>query len=384
MLGGSRSSLQPLKYLLGGQKKCACKYSLEKLMSNMTSSRLILQDGDIFEGLSPAWQERPLVGEVVFSTGMTGYVESLTDPSYAGQILVFTYPLIGNYGVPDPSKWESEKIHAVGVVISQLSPSFHHHEAQCAFVEWLRAQNVPLIIGVDTRALTKLLRSSGVSLGTITRGKTFPRAYTDPNRAHLVAQVSRPTPKKVGKGEKKIIAVDCGMKENILRHLQEFPWEIKRVPFDYDYMQEEWDGLFISNGPGDPKMCKETIALLKKALATKKPIFGICLGAQLLALALGAKTYKMRFGHRGHNQPCFYLPSKRCFLTSQNHGYAIEEKSLPKQWHVTFRNLNDGTVEGIEHATLPHFAVQFHPEAAPGPVDTRWLFEKFYKHVNDG
>lgn len=347
----------------------------------MTPSRLVLESGEVFEGLAPAWQDSSFFGEVVFSTGMMGYVESLTDPSFAGQILTFTFPLIGNYGVPKQALWESKKIHAHGVIISELSPTYHHHQAISSLKDWLYAQRVPLLTGVDTRALTKLLRERGVALGAITSEKKNPKKFLDPNEQHLVKLVSIKEPKEYGQGPKKIIAVDCGMKENIIRCLQDFPWKIKRVPFDYDYSQEEWDGVFISNGPGDPAVCKETVAIMKKAMQRKKPIFGICLGSQLMGLAIGARTYKLRYGHRGHNQPCIYLPDSRCYLTSQNHGYAVDEKTLPKNWKVSFRNLNDGTVEGLEHATLPFFSVQFHPEASPGPTDTRWLFEKFYNLI---
>ncbi|MFI5333878.1 MAG: glutamine-hydrolyzing carbamoyl-phosphate synthase small subunit [Chlamydiales bacterium] len=345
----------------------------------MIAARLILQTGESFEGTSPTWQDKPFFGEVVFTTGMTGYVETLTDPSYAGQIIVFTYPLIGNYGVPLPSEWESEKIHAHGVVVNISSERFHHHAAEQSFLDWLKKQNVALLSGVDTRALTKRLRMQGVSQGVITSGSEKLRFAT--SSEHLVAKVSRKKPAIYGKGKKKIIAVDCGMKENILRCLLKHAWEIKRVPFDYDYTHEEWDGVFLSNGPGDPTLCTETITILKKAMKRKKPIFGICLGAQLMALALGSRTYKLRYGHRGQNQPCLHLETKRSYLTSQNHGYAIDEKSLPKEWRVSFRNLNDQTVEGIEHINLPFSAVQFHPEGAPGPVDTEWLFEKFYAQI---
>lgn len=345
----------------------------------MIPSRLFLHSGESFEGDAPAWQSKPFFGEVVFTTGMMGYVESLTDPSYAGQILVFTYPLIGNYGVPSPQEWESGKIHAHGVIVSEPSFSTHHHAAKLSFVEWLKGEGVPLLCGVDTRALTKLLRVHGVTLGAISAQK--PKKFLDPNKSDLVAQVSLRQPKEYGSGKKKIIAVDCGMKENIVRCLSRFPGRIKRVPFDYDYTNEEWDGVFVSNGPGDPIACKKTVAILQKAMERKKPIFGICLGAQLMALAIGAKTYKLRYGHRGQNQPCLHLPDKRCYLTSQNHGYAIDEKTLPKGWEVSFRNLNDETVEGIEHRSLPFFAVQFHPEATPGPVDTEWLFKKFHELI---
>ncbi len=345
----------------------------------MVPARLVLHNGETYEGSSPAWQKNTFFGEVVFTTGMVGYVESLTDPSYAGQILTFTYPLIGNYGVPKKQLWESGKIHASGVIIGELSPFYAHYQAEKSLLEWLEEQKVPLLVGVDTRALTKSLRERGVALGAITKEKKDPDHFSDPNQTHLVAKVSSPLIKEYGSGKKKIIAVDCGMKENILRCLLQFPVKVKRVPYDYDYLQEDYDGIFISNGPEDPDMCKETIALLQKAILKDKPIFGICLGAQLLALSIGAKTYKLPYGHRGQNQPCQTPESGRCYLTSQNHGYAIEETSLPEDWKVTFRNLNDLSVEGISHRTRPFFAVQFHPEASPGPVDAMYLFKQFYE-----
>lgn len=342
-------------------------------------AKLLLENGEAYEGISPDWCEEESFGEVVFTTGMTGYVESITDPSFAGQILTFTFPLIGNYGVPDQKFWESSKIHLRGLVLSELSLFCDHHQAVKSLGAWLKEQKVPFICGVDTRALTKSLRSQGVALGAIAKGKKNPVHFPDPNQTHLVASVSTKQVQEFGKGKKTIIAVDCGMKENILRSLLKFPVKVKRVPFDYDYSEEEFDGVFISNGPGDPMICKETIAVLQKVLKKKKPVFGICLGAQLLALGIGAKTFKLPYGHRGQNQPCAHLNSRRCFLTSQNHGYAIDEKTLPKGWEVTFRNLNDSSVEGIAHCTYPFFAVQFHPEASPGPLDTLWLFEQFYK-----
>ncbi len=351
--------------------------SVDKLIP----ARLVLQNGEIYEGTSPEWCKEDAFGEVVFTTGMTGYVESLTDPSYAGQILTFTFPLIGNYGVPQQPLWESEKAHLRGVVMSEISPFYDHHQAVSSLDEWLKSQGVPYICQVDTRALTKSLRTQGVALGAIVVGEKNPHSFPDPNQTHLVSSVCTKTVREYGKGKKVIIAVDCGMKENIIRSLLEFPLKIKRVPFDYDYSEEEFDGIFISNGPGDPIVCKETVAILQKALKRKKPVFGICLGAQLLALAIGAKTFKLPYGHRGQNQPCEYLENGRCFLTSQNHGYAIDEKTLPKGWEVTYRNLNDSSVEGIAHKTHPFFAVQFHPEASPGPVDNLWLFEKFYKSL---
>lgn len=344
----------------------------------MVPSKLILESGEVFPGFSPDWQEGSYFGEVVFSTGMTGYVESLTDPSFAGQILTFTYPLIGNYGVPSSESWESEKVQAAGVVTGWVNEFPSHWDSECSLLEWLKQQRVPLITGVDTRELTKLLRKKGVALGAICMDKS-PRKFLDPNETHLVKKVSLPGKQVYGAGKKKILAVDCGMKENILRCLMKFPVQIVRVPFDYDYSDDDYDALFLSNGPGDPAVCKETIAILKKNLKRGKPFMGICLGAQLLALAIGGKTYKLKFGHRGQNHPCIDLERKVSVLTSQNHGYAIDEKSLPDDWKVYFRSLNDESVEGIIHKKHPYFAVQFHPESHPGPTDAFYLFEKFYE-----
>lgn len=343
---------------------------------------VILETGEVFHGQAPAMQEGIHFGEVVFNTGMTGYVESLTDPSYTGQILVFTYPLIGNYGVSSKDSWESSAIHVSGVVMSELAPHYSSHSAEQSLADWLINNKIPFITGVDTRALTKRLRMQGVIPGAIVSGNVTPNAFEDFSGKHWVEHVSIKEPKIYGSGEKLIIAVDCGMKENIIRCLTQFPVRVKRVPHDYDYSNEEFDGLFISNGPGDPVHCQETIRILKNALAKKKPTFGICLGTQLMALAVGAKTYKLPFGHRAQNQPCLDVTTGRCFLTSQNHSYAVDETTLPADWQVSFRNLNDQSVEGIEHKQLPFYAVQFHPEAAPGPLDTQWLFQKFYDLIS--
>ncbi len=343
----------------------------------MKKSYLILESGEIFEGEAPDWQEGVFPGEVVFTTGMCGYNESLTDPSFADQILVFTYPLIGNYGVADPSTWESKKIHAAGVVVNESCENWSHHAGLQSLQEWLKKEGVPLLTGVDTRALTKTLRSKGALLGAISDKNAAP-TFVNPNLEHLVAKVSISEKKTFGEGKKRVIAVDCGMKESMFRQLEKFPIEIVRVPYNYDYSEEPFDGVFLSNGPGDPIQCAETVAILKKAMKKNKPIFGVCLGSQLLAHAAGAKTYKLPFGHRGQNQPCMDLDTGKCYITSQNHGFAVDEKSLPEDWEVVFRNLNDASVEGIAHATLPFYAVQFHPEASPGPTDTRWFFERFY------
>jgi len=343
----------------------------------MIPSKLILASGEIFPGYSPQWQKDPFFGEVVFCTGMTGYVESLTDPSYAGQILIFTYPLIGNYGVSPKQTWESKKIQVSGIGVAHLSEFTSHWDSEKSLLNWLEEERIPLITGIDTRELTKHLRKTGVALGAI--AQKVPDAFFDPNQNHLVKQVSCKKKVKLGSGKKRVIAIDCGIKENILRYFSKYPIEIIRVPFDYDYSEEPFDALFISNGPGDPSQCTETIAILKKALQKQKPTFGICLGAQILALAIGAKTYKLKFGHRGQNHPCLDIEQNKAILTSQNHGYAIDEKTLPSDWRVTFRSLNDQSVEGISHKTLPFFAVQFHPENHPGPVDAEYLFDHFYE-----
>lgn len=335
---------------------------------------LTLSDGTSWKGLMPDWLDEPYQGEVVFNTGMTGYIESLTDPSYTKQILVFTYPLIGNYGVI-PEASESNKIQVSGIIVSEAAAHWSHSAAQQSLMEWLKSENVPILAGVDTRALTKHLRTSGTMNGAIA---DKPGATVAKTQEKTFVTVPEPiTYKKAG--QKKIILVDCGSKENIVRRLLDLPVTVKRVPYDYDYTDESYDGVVLSNGPGDPTDYAATIAIAKKALAKGKPVFGICLGSQIMALAAGAKTYKLKFGHRGHNQPCLELDNKRGFITSQNHGYAIDAKTLPKDWRVTFQNLNDGSVEGIAHKSKPFFSVQFHPEACPGPTDTEWLFEKFHE-----
>ncbi|MBI4239564.1 glutamine-hydrolyzing carbamoyl-phosphate synthase small subunit [Candidatus Uhrbacteria bacterium] len=339
---------------------------------------LRLKSGLVLQGRAPEWQRGISQGEVVFTTGMTGYVETLTDPSYTGQIIVFTYPLVGNYGVPDPRYWESKKIHAAGAVFSHISTIWSHAQGQHSLEEWLKKQHVPFLTHVDTRTLTLHVRKQGCTPGIIDCEGGETHISFDSQDNNPVSQVSVPKKQTAGKGTKKIIAVDCGMKEGIMTELLSFDTTVMRVPHDYDYTRDEYHGIFISNGPGDPQMAQSTITILKKALKQKKPIFGICLGSQLLALAAGAKTYKLPYGHRGHNQPCKNMLDGTCVMTSQNHGYAVDEKTLPKAWRVTYRNLNDMTVEGVAHATRPFFSVQFHPEGRPGPVDSRSLFDDFY------
>ncbi|HEX4775108.1 MAG TPA: glutamine-hydrolyzing carbamoyl-phosphate synthase small subunit [Candidatus Saccharimonadales bacterium] len=337
-------------------------------------SKLYISDGSVFEGFMSEQQAQAGVGEVVFNTGMTGYVESLTDPSYNNQILVFTYPLLGNYGV-QPGDAESDKIRVRGVVVSELDWQGSHSGSSSGLADWLASQNIPVMWGVDTRALTKHLREKGTMLGAIsTEPVDAGKLKIKPSFVSVKKPVSYNQ-----QHAKKVILVDCGAKENILRSLLKLPVQVKRVPLDYDYTNEDYDGVVISNGPGNPEDYKPTIAITKQALAGNKPVFGICLGNQLMALAVGAKTYKLKYGHRGHNQPCLEENGQRCYITSQNHGYAIDAGSLPKGWQVSFSNLNDGSVEGIRHSSKPFFSVQFHPEAAPGPTDTHWLFERFYK-----
>lgn len=339
-------------------------------------SALVLSDGKKFSGVSPDWQDGTFVGEVVFNTGMTGYVESLTDPSYTNQILVFTYPLIGNYGVQIADQ-ESSKIQVNGVVVSEIALNPSHLDSNNSLIGWLKSQKIPIITNVDTRELTKYLRTRGTMIGAISSTDT---KSTDFKLSAKKVSVDKPILHNTAH-KKKIILVDCGTKQNILRSLLKLPIQVKQVPHDYDYTNEIYDGVVISNGPGDPTDYQATIKIAKKALAKNKPVFGICLGTQIMALAAGAKTYKLLFGHRGHNQPCKETDSEHCYVTSQNHGYAIDEKSLPKEWKVSFRNLNDKSVEGIEHKTKPFFSVQFHPEAHPGPTDTEWLFERFFKSL---
>ncbi len=349
----------------------------------MRPGYLILESGQLFEGQAPEWQERDFLGEVVFTTGMCGYMESLTDPSFAGQILVFTFPLIGNYGIADPKVWESEKSHVAGVVVNESCDHWSHHSGLISLKEWLEKENIPLLTEVDTRAVTKILRTRGTPLGAITSRKESALNFSDLNSEHLVEKVSICQKRVYGNdgGLKRIVAVDCGMKESMLRSLSRYPVEIVRVPHDYDYSEESFDGVFLSNGPGDPMRCSRTIAVLQKAMRKEKPIFGVCLGSQMLALAAGATTYKLPFGHRGQNQPCIDVETGKCYITSQNHGYAVDEKSLPDDWKVVFRNLNDGSVEGIAHKKYPFYSVQFHPEACPGPTDTKWFFDKFWSSL---
>jgi carbamoyl-phosphate synthase small subunit len=338
----------------------------------MKIAQLELEDGTIFAGRQFGFP-KSVSGEVVFNTGMVGYTESLTDPSYSGQILVLTYPLVGNYGVP--ANFESERIHASALVVAELALEYSHADAQKSLPQWLHEQGVPCLSGIDTRALTKRLRRQGCMLGKVVAGEQDV-AFEDPNRRDLVACVTRERIVYEGSG-KTVVVVDCGAKASIIDELRARDLRVIRVPSDHDFLEEQFDALLVSNGPGDPSVNRTTIRNIERAMRLGRPIMGICLGHQMLALAAGAKTYKLKFGHRGHNQPCVEAGTGRCYITSQNHGFAVDPASLPEGWEAWFTNANDGSNEGMRHRSRPFMSVQFHPEAAPGPVDSRHLFDRF-------
>ena len=402
-------------------------------------AHLYLDDGSVHIAGRSFGAPASCSGEVVFNTGMVGYPEALTDPSYRGQILVLTFPLIGNYGVPDdsvfdeyglPRHFESNEIHIAGLVVSSYSWEHSHWAAHSSLAAWLKKAGIPGMYGVDTRALTIKIRECGKTLlgnlvvvsvffpmmhvvqapvnpppPQLTRASPFfPPAqypsstipqrilegtYSDPNKRNLVAEVSTKSVKVYGASNSpSIIAYDCGMKFNIIRFFVDtHKVRLTVVPFDYDLEANpdrvHWDGLFLSNGPGDPAMCPQTIRSIKYALEMDppRPIFGICLGNQLLSLAAGASTYKLKYGNRGLNQPCIDLRTGRCYVTPQNHGFAVDSNTLPPNWKPLFINANDLSNEGIIHTDKPFFSVQFHPEASGGPLDTSFLFDKFVGHV---
>ena len=384
-------------------------------MRNVT---LILDDGSRFHGKSFGY-EKPVAGEVVFNTAMTGYPESLTDPSYAGQLMTLTYPLVGNYGVPPftiesnglATFMESERIHAEAIIVSDYSEDFSHWNAVESLSDWLKREQVPGITGIDTRELTKVLREHGVMMGRIVfddveneidNSQLTIDNYGDINYVDRVSckeiivyagkesplhlPITTPTAQlncqlsTVNCQLKRVALLDCGVKTNIIRCLLERDVEVIRVPWDYDYNGLEFDGLFISNGPGDPDTCDAAVRNIRKAMENEKlPIFGICMGNQLLSKAGGAKIYKLKYGHRSHNQPVRMVGTERCFITSQNHGYAVDNNTLTEDWEPLFINMNDGSNEGIRHKRNPWFSAQFHPEAASGPTDTEFLFDEFVK-----
>eukprot|EP01134_Creolimax_fragrantissima_P005414 CFRG5414T1 len=368
----------------------------------LVEARLVLEDGSVFQGFSFG-AERSVAGEAVFQTGMVGYPEAMTDPSYEGQILTLTYPLVGNYGAPGkdadytglPLKMESNRIHIAALVCQEYSFVYSHWQAVQSLRDWLVAENVPAIFGIDTRELTKKIRESGCMLAKIIVGDSSNDSiqFYNPNSVNLVAQVSQKVvttynPPQGTPTRASILCVDVGMKYNQIRCFIERGAKVTVVPWDHDFASmmatDQFDGLFLSNGPGDPIMCDATIENVKNVIAQNnasdaapKPIFGICLGHQILSLAAGAQTSKMLFGNRGHNIPCVDQRTKRCYITTQNHGYHVEEATLPENWLPLFNNANDGTNEGIYHSSQPYFSVQFHPESHAGPRDTVYLFDTF-------
>jgi len=361
---------------------------------------LLLEDGTFFVGKGFG-ATRKISGEVVFSTSMVGYPEALTDPSYKGQILTLTYPLVGNYGVPPydlnfglPLYFESDRIQVQGLVIHELCHEPYHWASTRTLDKWLLDEGVPGIYGVDTRHLTKKLRAHGVMLGILqvceagedpSLDKLLKEAKSipDPNLTDLVRQVSvkEPVHYKV-EGKHSVVLIDCGVKYSIIRNLLKRGISVVRVPYDFsakEVMEYKPSGVFLSNGPGDPKKCVKTIDCIRE-LVEKVPLMGICLGAQILTLAMGGDTYKLKYGHRSQNQPALDLNTNRCYITTQNHGYAVESESLKKTpLEAWFMNPNDKTVEGVKHKSKPVFAVQWHPEASPGPYDTEFLFDTFAK-----
>lgn len=375
-------------------------------MRNVT---LILDDGSRFSGKSFGY-EKPVAGEVVFNTAMTGYPESLTDPSYAGQLMALTFPLVGNYGVPPftiepnglPTFMESEKIHAEAIIVSDYSKEYSHWNAVESLGDWLKREQVPGITGIDTRELTKVLREHGVMTGKIVFDDLIDNGQLTMENYDAINYVDRVSCKEIiryspdGTSQhfpvdglnsqlptlhssyKKVVLIDCGVKSNIIRCLLKSDLEVIRVPWNYDFNNLQFDGLFISNGPGDPDTCDAAVQNIRKAMENPKlPIFGICMGNQLLSKAGGAKIYKLKYGHRSHNQPVHMVGTERCFITSQNHGYAVDNNTLGTDWEPLFINMNDGSNEGIRHKKNPWFSAQFHPEAASGPTDTEFLFHQF-------
>ena len=353
-------------------------------MKNVT---LVLSDGTRFRGRSFGY-DQPVAGEVVFNTAMMGYPESLTDPSYAGQILTFTFPLIGNYGVPPftiepnglPTFMESDKIYVAAMICADYSEQYNHWNGHESLADWLKREHVPGITGIDTRELTKVLREHGVMMGQIIfddEPDNIPEAtYQGVN---FVDKVSTKQIIRYNEGAgKKVVLVDCGVKANIIRCLIRRGVEVIRVPWNYDYTAMDFDGLFLANGPGDPDTCQAAVDIIRKQISlSRKPICGICMGNQLLGKAAGATIYKLKYGHRSHNQPVRLVGTNHCYITSQNHGYAVDATTLGKDWEELFVNMNDGSNEGIRHKENPWFSSQFHPEACSGPVDTEFMFDKF-------
>ncbi len=358
---------------------------------------LLLESGTSFAGENFG-ADVSVSGEVVFNTGMAGYPQSLTDPSYRGQILVLTYPLVGNYGVADGAG-ESDRIQISGLVVSEYCEKYSHWSAKLSLGQWLKQSGVPAISGVDTRALVKELRERGTMLGKLIAGSKGV-AFSNADKRNLVSEVSikhpllyetsfeKPMPLEFSmnayRRSKKLTAilVDCGAKNSIIKSLLARNVRVIKVPWDYNFFHMNFDFVVISNGPGNPKICDATIKNAKQLIDAQIPTLGICLGNQILALAAGGNTAKLKYGHRGQNQPCTIAGTNRCIITSQNHGYAVDTDSLPSDWNAWFTNENDNTNEGIIHESGIFKAVQFHPEATPGPRDASFVFDEFLEGLN--
>jgi len=351
-----------------------------------------VQGGPVHHGTSFGARQT-ISGEAVFTTSLVGYPESMTDPSYRGQILVFTQPLIGNYGVPSDVRddagllkyFESPHIQAAGIVVADHAEKYSHWTAIESLGDWCVREGVPAISGVDTRSIVTYLREQGSSLARITIGEEYDadqdEAFVDPEQINLVAKVSTKQPFHVSStGDLHVAVIDCGVKENILRSLVARGASVTVFPWDYPIhkVAHHFDGVFISNGPGDPTHCSPTVHHLRKLMESYPgPVMGICLGHQLLALAAGAKTVKLKYGNRAHNIPALDLTTGRCHITSQNHGYAVDVKTVPADFQEYFVNLNDGSNEGMIHRTRPIMSTQFHPEAKGGPLDSAFLFDAY-------
>lgn len=341
--------------------------------------RLILEDGSEFEG-NCFGSNNSAAGEVVFATGMTGYPESLTDPSFKGQILIFTYPIIGSYGVPDRKYWESDAIQVSGLIVSNYINTPSHFQNKVNLGDWLKRENIPALEITDTRFLTQLIRAKGTMLGKIIINSEI--NFYDPNKENLLEKVSTKKITINGNGKKTILVIDCGLKRNIQRILIKKGIRVITVPWNFDPFAKKikkFNAIVVTNGPGDPKMADKTITIIKKAMKEEIPILGICLGHQLLALAAGGNTRKLKYGHRSQNQPCALTGTNRCFITTQNHGFYVSD--IPAGFRSWFTNANDQTNEGLMHKKLPFMSVQFHPEADPGPTDTGWIFDYFLEKI---
>ncbi|KAJ3160897.1 hypothetical protein HDU86_008259 [Geranomyces michiganensis] len=368
------------------------------------SAMLRLQTGETFKAKSfgAPITGAPMTGEIVFTTALVGYPESMTDPSYRGQILVFTQPLVGNYGVPAPTKdefgllkhFEADGIQVQGIIVNDYAAKYSHWNAIESLGQWCARYGVPALTGVDTRAVVTLLRERGSTLAEIRVGDEMVNGeqhpFEDPNSRNLVAEASAKVKRVYNAGgDVKIALVDCGAKQNIIRCLAKRGAEVVVVPWNHNLARDttKYDGIFLSNGPGNPEAAMQTARNLRAYMqlpsSATTPIFGICMGSQLLGLAAGYPSYKLKYGNRGHNQPALNLVTGKCVITSQNHGYALDDSVEVPGWMPFFRNANDGSNEGIRHISRPWSSVQFHPEAMGGPLDTDYLFDDFMLDVRD-